>query len=260
LAGLPSFASRLRAAEDWFERRGQRLIYFSAPVKTSWFPDRIPPDFPCPATKRDQVRPFVLAAFRKAGVDFVDGREALEAQRDRSGIELFPRNGIHWNMLGAAIGADALLERLHSLGLAVPTRLNYHVTVEGQETGQDRDLSDLLNLLWQPPADPSPALEVERPATRAGSLRLVAINDSFFGRLPSLFEAARVFGSETLFGYMTLDQERYHDGEMVILADDDAEIMRTVLGADVVVLEEVESRTGGPYALHFLDLVEARMT
>jgi alginate O-acetyltransferase complex protein AlgJ len=260
VAALPEFARRLHSAEVWFRKRGHRFVYYSAPVKTSWFPDHIPADFPCPAAKRDQVRPAVATAFRLGGVDYVDGRAALEAERGRVPFELFPRNGIHWNWLGAAIGVDALLQKLYELGVRVSPNLTYEVSVEDDETGTDRDLADLLNLLWQPEAAPAPRIVVKQRAVPQGALRLVTINDSFFEYLPiKLLDAGHIFRSEAIFGYMTLDQRFYEDGKQMAVKADEANIMHAVLDADVVVLEEVESRVGGPYALRFLELVEAEM-
>lgn len=259
ITSLPAFARRLRVTEDWFVQRHRRLVYYLAPVKTSWFPDRIPASFPCPAGKRDQVRSSVLTAFQKAGVDFVDGRAVLEAQRGQIPVELFPRNGIHWNWLGTAIGTNALLLKLRELGLTTLPLLRYNVTATSQEEGSDRDLSDLLNLIWPPPSDLAPRVAVT-PAEPAGTLRLAAVNDSFFEYLPiTLLDAGRIFRSETVFGYLTLDQRHYESGEMVPIKKNAAGIMQTLLDADVVVLEEVESRVGGPYALQFLDMVEEEM-
>jgi alginate O-acetyltransferase complex protein AlgJ len=258
VAGLPDFARRLRAAENWFEKRGRHLVYYVAPVKTTWFPERIPPSFPCPAERQNAVRPSVLAAFSEAGVDYVDGPAALESWRGRVPTELFPRNGIHWNWLGAAIGAEALLEKLRKLGLHTLPPLKYEVSVVNQETGIERDLSNLLNLFSRLPGDPSPNVVVT-PTSPAGSLRLAAVNDSFLPLPISLLDIGRIFQSQTLFGYITLEQLRYESGVVVLIKQDAAAITRTLLDADVVILEEVESRIGGPYALQFLSMMETEM-
>ena len=259
LARVPDFARRLRTAQDWFARRGRSLIYYSAPVKTSWFPDRIPARFPCPQDKLDLVREPFLAAFHKAGVDFVDGRAALEAMRGRAPTELFPVNGIHWNWLGAAIGTDALLHMLHDRGLAVPQALSYQVNVVPHESGFDRDLADLLNLLVPKRDSPAPSLAVA-PLTPRGTLRLAAVNDSFFQYLPIvLLDQGQVFRSANVFGYMTLTQWQYENGQITPLNMNASQIWQTLLDADVVVLEEVETRVGSPYALQLLDMVEAEM-
>jgi alginate O-acetyltransferase complex protein AlgJ len=256
---LPAFAHRLRVVEDWFRRRGKVLVYFTAPTKTSWYPNAIPSGFPCPVEKRDTVHASVLAALQQAHVDFVDGRAALEAARDHFPVALFPVNGIHWNWLGTAIGVDALLTKLRELGLTSLPSFQYQVKVVDQETGYDRDLSDLLNLVWPPPGKPAPEVSIT-PSNRHGALLLAAVNDSFFQYLPVvLLDAAHLFRAETVFGYMNIEQRRYQNSEIEVVHADDVEIARTLLTADVVVLEEVESRIGGPFALRFLDLMEAAM-
>jgi hypothetical protein len=49
---LLDFAKRLRSAQDWFANRGQRFVYMLAPMKVSWFPDRIPQSYRCPDSTR----------------------------------------------------------------------------------------------------------------------------------------------------------------------------------------------------------------
>ena len=257
--GLPGFVRRLRAVQDWFKARGRPLVYYMAPVKPTWFKGPIPTTFPCAMEKRDTLRPLVRAALDQAGIDYVDGPAVLEAWRGHVPVELFPRNGLHWNQLGAAIGADALLRKLRDMGVGPLPAFSYRVVMQADETGYDRDLADLLNLLWRTPGRPAPHVDVT-PAEPPGTLRLAAVNDSFFQHIPiELLEQGRVFRSETMFGYMTAEQHHYEGGRIEAVREDTAEVLRTLLDADVVVLEEVESRVGGRYALQFLDMLEAEM-
>jgi hypothetical protein len=257
---MPEFGRRLRTVEDWFARRGKILVYYLAPTKTSWFPDSIPDAYPCsPERGGNAVRSAVLSAFHEAGVDYVDGPLALQDRRGRPPIDLFPRNGIHWNWLGSAIGTQALLTKLHDLGATGLPELTYDVDMTPDEVGTDRDLESLLNLMWPTSPIPAPALAVKAPAP-PGKLRLAAVNDSFFAYLPMvLLQSGHVFTSATAFGYMTLDQRRYENDGMSPITADPGEIKQTLLAADVVVLEEVESRVGGPYARQFLDMMETEM-
>jgi hypothetical protein len=259
---LPPFAQRLRSVQDWFQARGQRFIFVSAPAKTTWFANRIPTAFPCPENQRDWLHVPAFAALNHAGVHYVDERAALEAARHRVAIDLFPINGIHWNWLGAAIGAEAIIQALRDAGLSSLPALSYDLTVDANEVGPDRDLSDLLNLLIPPPGDPAPRVIV-KPVESLGALRIVSVNDSFFTMPAYLLTAAGVFQSATLFGYMTLDQRRFVAPNIVgfgqPISADEQEIVRAILTADVVVLEEVETHFGSPYALRFLDLIEREM-
>jgi len=257
-AALPGFARRLRAAQDWFTRHGKTMVYYIAPTKTGWFPDRIPDRFPCSPDKGAvALRNAVLTAFDQAGVAYVDGPRALEEQRGHVPIALFPRNGIHWNWLGSAIGTEALLAKLRALGLTGLPALTYDIGVSPDETGQDSDLATLLNLLWLPPGDPAPTVTV-RPPAGPGTLRLAAVNDSFLHYLPMvLLDSGHVFASETVFGYVTGDQRLYKDGQIHLIKADPAAIVKTLRASDVVVVEEIENRVGGPLSRKFLDMMDA---
>jgi hypothetical protein len=260
IIAMPDFARRLRAAQDWFTRHGKILVYYIAPTKTGWFPDRMPGNFPChPEAGAVAVRDAVLTALRQSAVAYVDGPLALEEKRGHVPTELFPRNGIHWNWLGTAIGTEALLAKLRALGVTGLPALTYDISIAPDETGTDRDLADLLNLLRPPPGDPAPTMTVRPPAT-AGTLRLATVNDSFFEYLPMvLLQSGHIFASETVFGYMTLDQRLYQNGTITKITADKAEIMKTLLASDVIVLEEIENRAGGPFAYQFLDMVDAEI-
>ena len=258
LKALPAFARRLRAAQDWFRTRGQYAIYMLAPVKTSWFPDDAPGRFDCPAARRDPARGPALAALDAAGVHYVDARAVLETTRQQVPVELFPRNGTHWNDLGAVLGARALVESLRAMGLGTLPVPSYGLIVEADETGFDRDLSNLLNLLVPPPGNRSPRVTMTSAGT-AEAPRLVAINDSFFALPAYQLTIAGVFRSAVLFEYLTLNQRRYEGATVTFITAPEPEIVHDILTAEVVVLEEIESRVGGPYARRFLDLVEREM-
>jgi hypothetical protein len=111
-----------------------------------------------------------IRALQSKGINVVDARAALEAARfGRLPAELFPRNGTHWNWLGAATAANALVDKVRSLGLPDLPHLSYDVTIEPDELPNsfDRDLSDLLNLLITPRGDPSPILRIKARQTKS---------------------------------------------------------------------------------------------
>ena len=98
------------------------------------------------------------------------------------------------------------------------------------------------------------------PAQPPGRLRLAAVNDSFFTYIPiALLEQGRIFRSEAMYEYLTLNQFHYENGHIERVRHDNAEILRNLLDADVVLPEEVESRVDGPTASMFLDMVQAEM-
>jgi hypothetical protein len=256
LAAMPAYAQRLRRAQDWFEARGQRFVYVLAPIKTTWFPDKVPPSYPCAPPRRDSVYPVARQALTMAGIHWVDGRAALEAQRGKLGYEFFPRNGIHWNQLGVALAARAFGAELNRQGVPTPP-LAWDLAEAPDETGLDRDLSSLLNLRRPPRGWKAPAVTV-RPVG-PGRLTMTAVNDSFFDPLALFLSQAKVVGRARNYGYLTLAPVEYRDGAAYPLTATPEIVLRDLMAADVVVLEQVESQTGGAVGRKFLDLVEAEM-
>jgi hypothetical protein len=259
IPALPRFAARLSAAQKWFASRGQLLIYMLGEAKTSWFSDRIPSEFPCPTNRLDPGYVPAREALTAAGVDFVDGRKVLEAARQDVGINLFPRNGLHWNWLGAALASEALIRQLRALGAGGLPDLSYNVTVEPDELmhSYDRDLADLLNLLYPLQGAPSPQLQVhawDKPACT-----LAAVSDSFFSQPADLLQKGGIFRRIEINRYLTLGRQILPDPQEHPINVTAPDAYASLLTADVIVLEEVETRIGGPYALMFLDIVEQQM-
>jgi hypothetical protein len=254
---LRNFAMRMRAAQEWFARRGQTFVYMLAPVKTSWFPDRIPSSFPCPTEKRDRIYRQVVAVLSAEGVNVVDARAALEAVRvDQLAVELFPRNGTHWNWLGAAMAANAIVDKVRSLDLPDLPRLSYKVQTEPDELSFDRDLSALLNLLSRPPGAPSPVIIATPQHGRSTDCTFAAVNDSFLHQPAYLLQTGGIFRNVETNSYFNLDRRHFPDWRAYPVDLTAPNAYAFLFAADVVVLEEIESRVGGPFAMQFLELVE----
>ena len=253
LATLPAFARRLKATQDAFEARGQRFVYLVAAVKTPPMAEHVPPGFACPADRRDHTYRPAVDILRAAGVHVVDTRAALSAARAPAG--LYPRNGIHWNRLGAAIAARALVDELRRDMPALPP-LTWTIATAPDEAGGDRDLADLLNLWRDPPGWPAPIVTLTPASPAPDAPTLAAVNDSFFGRMADILREAGTFGTIRAHGYLTLEQIEYAADGVAPLAMDRSAIRQDLLAADIVVLEEVESRLGGPFAVQFLDLMD----
>lgn len=256
---IPRFTARLRVVQDWFERRGQRFVYVLAPTKTTWFPSAIPRAFHCASQAHDHTYGPAQVALTRAGINWIDGRAILLAARRRAGFELFPRNGIHWNRLGQALADRALIEKLRSLGMTTLTPLTWDLSAGPDEVGSERDLSELLNLWARLPAWPTPLVTAHRSAPAAKPLTLTAVNDSFFDPMALMLTEAGDFDRIRDYGYLTLSQVEYHEGAATSIKSDRARIVYDLTHSDVVVLEEVESRPGGPFSVEFLDMIEAVM-
>jgi hypothetical protein len=256
-AALPAFAARLRKAQDWFQGRGQTFVYVLAPVKTTWFADLIPASYPCAGPKKDALYPAARSALNAAGVHWVDGRAVLEAQRGKLGYELFPRNGIHWNQLGVALTGDALVDVLRRQDPSLP-KPTWTVSTVPDEIGPDRDLASLLNLRRQPAAWKTPAVTPQPLAPPGqGRLTLTAVNDSFMDQLTLFLNQSELVSKGRNYGYVTLAPIEYKNGGAALISPDG--LPQDLLTSNVVVLETVETQTGGELGQRFLKIVEDAM-
>ena len=255
------FATRLRKVQDWFAARGQRFVYFLSPPKPYWFPDRIPASFPCAEDVRDKDYAPTVQIMESAGINFVDARAALEKARGSAATALFPINGIHWNWLGAAAGANALADKVRSLGVPDLPVLSFSVAIEPDEseTPIDRDLASLLNLLSLPRGAPAPKLQVLAVPEGSSRCRVAAVNTSFLSQPAYLLQTAKIFQSLKSNSYFYLGRKYLPDWADHAINRDDPAAYDSIFKADVVILEELGSRVGASYSLMFLDMVEREM-
>jgi alginate O-acetyltransferase complex protein AlgJ len=258
---VSAFAARLRKVQDWFAARGQRFVYFLSPPKPYWFPDRIPASFPCGEDVRDKDYAPTVRIMENAGINIVDARAALEKARGTEPAALYPINGIHWNWLGAAVGAQALADKVRSLGVPDLPGLSYTVEIEPDESEAffDRDLSSLLNLLTLPRGAPAPKLHVVAAPAASSRCRVAAVNTSYLGQPAYLAQTAKIFESFEANYYFFGGRRYLPDWTDHAINRDDPAAYDSIFKADIVILEELGSRIGAPYSLLFLEMVEREM-
>jgi hypothetical protein len=117
------------------------------------------------------------AALDESHVRYVDGPALIDAEKSRQEIALFPRGGSHWNSVG---GALAMREVTHATPASPVGVLDFTSAPAREAVGTDRDLLDLLNLLWSDASYPTTA--IGRAGERgdcARSPRLLALGGSF---------------------------------------------------------------------------------
>jgi hypothetical protein len=249
------YAARVRKVQDWFASRGQFFAYLVAPTKPFFFRDALPSAFPCEGPLRDQIYSQTVAKFRDAGVNFVDGRAALvEAQLPVS----FPRNGIHYNRLGAAVVTEAVVRELRRQGLSGLADFKYEILPVLDEIGLDRDLSDLLNLWRQPRGAPSFDVRAITAGPNERSNRtMVVVHDSFFEFPAELLGSSEIFQTVDTYSYLSIDQKRMTAGAVHKLTLEPDAILANILAADAVVLEVVETAGDrGVFITRTLDMIE----
>ncbi|QGM44862.1 alginate O-acetyltransferase AlgX-related protein [Methylocystis heyeri] len=270
--------------EDWADMageisasvrgQGKRFVYLVSPSKASHAPQYLPAGRSCPSLKDNaanrKLAPFRAALERRA-VPFVDSSELFAREKSAYKIDLFPRGGIHWNLLGAALTlreASGVLEGQG--GEPLLGAYDFDWREDDLAKGTDRDLLDLLNLFWPDDAYPTAALARNGAgASCPKTPHLLMVGDSF---LRELIVAAAVApcppeidywfyvrddaGGISLTRFLTAPGEI---GNGTRLSADLALLPESFGWADAVVLEENESNIGNNRQVgNLLDAIRAK--
>jgi len=259
-ARLDAWASKLAAAQKGVEASGKRFAFLISPSKAARLSQYLPDDAPCPAMARgttEKLAPY-RAALDAHGVAYVDAASLMTQAAPAYPIDLFPRGGTHWNLLGAALAARELTRRLDSDGHAPVPAYDFDWRQETVAEGTDTDLLKLLNLLWPDNRYPTAALDGHSARSCATAPRIFAVGGSFLIEpLIALMETDNCRPAVDYWHYFTLDSGELHRARHVgvereIFKNESAPSQETreayaagFAGADVVLLEENETAVGG---------------
>lgn len=255
-AGADASARRIRALQDAAEARGQVFVYLLTPSKPAVYPGTMPRDYPCDAAPadRDAKLPLWRAALRRAGVHVADAAGAVYAARDSYAVGLFPKGGTHWNALGAALGAQALVAAVDAQKTLL-TPFTFDVRTSTRPEGTDRDLLDILNLMHRDASYPVPVITA-RPAGPPGACTPATIAEvagSFVFELDDVLVHAPCPPRVSVWWYWKDQHFLFPPGISVPLPVDADERRRDLARAQILVVEENEQLL--PDTAHVRDLM-----
>ena len=234
---------KLKALQDSFAARGHTLLYLITPSKMAHMPEAFLPRMSCASMLFDRVQylPTYTRLLREAGVRFVDLATLTHGLRGRYEIDVFPEGGTHWNALGVAHAADAVLAEIDRDGPIAP-RLKWGYTITDRPAGSDRELVDLINVLLPQARYATAKVSFEKnvcadfPAAR---LNVAIVGGSFIHALARVLIVEGCLGRLRSYNYLyrgrrsgatyALDKERLTAADIAPLGY-----------ADIVLLEENE--------------------
>src|SRR5271166_823208 len=179
-----AWAHDIRRMQDFFEARGTRFLYVITPSKPAVYPGTLPAGFACPARPFDQQNNLAVwhEIIDRLGIHYVDTATVVAEAKSKYDISMFPRGGIHWNMLAASLGAQAVTDKLNAMfGSTVLTPFTISWQRSHDPQGSDRDLLDMLNLVWPDKRYEVPMVTLH-PAERDSPckpLRITEVGGSF---------------------------------------------------------------------------------
>lgn len=255
LAHIDQWAQDIRDIQDMTEAAGKRFVFLVSPSKAARLPEELPPEAVCAAraTTMPAKLPSYLSALQAKGVHFVDGAGFISANRKAYPIPLFPRGGTHWNYLGAAL---VYREIAHVIAAPAVADYNFEWSVPPQATGTDRDLADLMNLLWPDLSYPTAAVaRASAPPEGCGAGgRLLALGGSFVHEILATAAHAPCPPTIDYWFFMRTEDNTVELGHYRRPPGEDGNGERREVGpaalnenlrdADVVLLEENESKIG----------------
>ncbi|HXL67170.1 MAG TPA: alginate O-acetyltransferase [Xanthobacteraceae bacterium] len=234
---------KLKALQDSFAARGHTLIYVITPSKMAHVPELFLPRLSCASTPFDRVQylPTYTRLLREAGVRFVDLATLTHGLRGRYEIDVFPAGGTHWNALGVAHAADAVLAEINR-DQAIAPRLKWGYTITDRPAGSDRELVDLINVLLPQVRYPTARVTFDKNACAdfpAAHLNMAIVGGSFIHALARTLIIDGCLRGLRSYNYLyrgrrsgpayAIDKERLTAADIAPLAD-----------ADIVILEENE--------------------
>jgi hypothetical protein len=185
----------LRDLQDFYRKRGAVFLYVLTPSKVIDMPEAFADKLNCggaPALRVNLAANFI-ARLRQAGIAAVDVATPTHAMKAR-GVDAFPRGGVHWNDLAVAQAVQAVTEAINTqAGRPLVPSFAYSSTMTTAITGQDRDLADVVNMLFPPLgyAVPKVTYQLPTPCSQSGAQDVEAalVGSSFGHSLASVMIA-----------------------------------------------------------------------
>jgi hypothetical protein len=248
---LSAWSSTLRDIQELAQAHGKSFVYLISPSKAARYPEDLPTSASCAA--RAEAMPEKLAPYRAAldgaHVRYVDGPALIAAEKSRQPIALFPRGGSHWNSVGGALAMGDVTRALPASPVGL---LDFTSAPAPEAVGTDRDLLDLLNLLWPDAHYPTAAIgRAGATGDCARAPRLLALGGSFLHQVLAAATLTPCPPQIDYWFYMrtadnTIELGHYRrapgdssNGERLKATSE--ELDENLAGADIVLLEENEA-------------------
>jgi alginate O-acetyltransferase complex protein AlgJ len=240
------WAARIRTLQDEVQALGKPFVYVITPSKVAQYPQFIPDGYKCPAGYADKGSKLAVwdAALTSHGVRFVDGASPLPAAREKYGIDMFPRGGIHWNKLAAALATQDVIAAVNAQHASPPLMpFTFTWTISYKPDATDRDLLDIMNLPHPDRHFPVPELSYQSAEPPGGCkpLKITEVGGSFLMGINNTLEALACPPEITYWFYWDHNRFRYADRQMRELTMDADVRRKSLLDADVVFFEENEA-------------------
>jgi hypothetical protein len=209
------------------------------------YPHFIPDGYVCLAQGDTVARKLDLysQSLARHGVHVVDGASNLAAAGREYGINMFPRGGIHWNALAAALATQKLVATANAQTVARPLpQFEFDWKTSYAPIGSDRDLLDLMNLPYPDDHYPVPVLIYRSPhSDPCTPARIAEIGGSFLWMMNTVLLRQTCPPNIDYWFYWGQKRFRSETNAMIELPVDPSARRQSLLTTDVIILEENET-------------------
>ena len=243
--------------QSFYRSRGAGFLYVITPSKAAHLPEYFIDRVDCPSTAlaRAKMIPDYAERLRSAGVSILDAATLIHGMKGRYPVELFPQGGIHWNSLAIALASLSMLGAINAqAGSEVLPPFAFDYTMGGP-TWVDRDLAELINLMFAPVAYLTPKLSY-KPSSPCDSnparfIDAAVVGGSFMIGPAEVLAEIGCMSSLTMYSYLRLEQR----GGVPFRVLESRHDLRHLRDVKLLLLEENEASIGdSPHvdALHTL--------
>jgi alginate O-acetyltransferase complex protein AlgJ len=240
----------LHAIQDFYTERDKTFVYVITPTKAAYMPEVFLHRFPCKGSsaERDAWIPTWTSILRREGIHFVDTVSLLARIREKYELPLFPKGGVHWNAIGAAHAANALIEGLNAANpeLRQPL-LSWTYSIVPYAVGYDDDSFQLLNLIRSRLNYPSPIVSFHPSSSCPGPpVKIAIVGGSFVTQISEALVRNGCIDPVWHYFYLYPALVEF-PGQKVLQTNLAAADVASLRDANILILEESEDGIGGTW-------------
>jgi len=178
----------LRDIQSYYRSRGRAFVYMISPSKIGAMPDYFEGAMPCPnsvAIRKHSIEEYAQR-LRDAGIVTLDTATMIRDARSAYPVDLFARGATHWNELGAGIATRAIVDAVNAqlTGKQLQS-FDLTYTMSNEPVGSDRDLVNLLTLVFPPVSYSVPKLTLGNTCPQEPTSSGFAIVGTSFMHIPA---------------------------------------------------------------------------
>lgn len=248
-------AGKLREIQDAARKRGAIFVYLITPSKAAHMPEAFAGRLPCPGTQtaRTQFLPDYVRTLREGGIAVTDTASLIHSLKGKFEVDLFPQGGVHWNEIGRNEAAKLIVEDINRQAEQKKAKepllpsFAYTYTVSNAARGSDRELIDVINVLFPALSYPVPTTSLQPQANctshPARQIDAVAIGSSFLHAPAEVLISAACLAKLNVYFYMSLSRHGGTPYRPLQQNPTEADLA-PLKTAEIVILEENESFAG----------------